>query len=253
MEKRPFLIDTHCHADAYFSLGEVISDVEKSRVHVIAVTNTPAAFQRMSLRIGRSELMRVAVGIHPLEAHSAGNSVLMAFELALGITDYVGEIGLDFSPQGTATRTAQLGVFERICDALKRRPRVATVHTRGAAKHALRSLRESGVGPVVLHWFVSIKDLDDALADGHYFSFNSSMCNSAKGRDMLLRIPSDRILTETDGPYAKTLGRVSYPSDIPSICKSIAKSWNCDPSNAEAKVASNFARLKKLFAVAADS
>ena len=136
---------------------------------------------------------------------------------------------------------------------LKRRPRIATVHTRGAAKHALRCLRGSGAGPVVLHWFGSIKDLDEALADGHYFSFNSSMCTSAKGREMLLRIPSDRILTETDGPYAKTSGRISYPSDIPSICEGIAKSWNSDVSNVEVKIASNFARLRRRFAVAAES
>ena len=54
--------------------------------------------------------------------------------------------------------------------------------------------------------------VDDALAAGMSFSINPAMVSSAKGRALLARIPRDRVLLETDGPYTR---RGSRPSSQP--------------------------------------
>ena len=55
---------------------------------------------------------------------------------------------------------------------------------------------------MILHWFSgTYKELDQAIADGYFFSVNGAMVRSAKGQALVMRMPRERILTETDGPY----------------------------------------------------
>ncbi|TMI67706.1 MAG: TatD family deoxyribonuclease, partial [Bacteroidetes bacterium] len=57
----------------------------------------------------------------------------------------------------------------------------------------------------IFHWFSgSSSELKRAISLGSYFSVNSGMLKSAKGRGLVTEIPRDRILTETDGPFTFT-------------------------------------------------
>ena len=56
--------------------------------------------------------------------------------------------------------------------------------------------------PVVFHWYSgTLKTLDTAIERGHFFSINPAMLLSKKGRTIVERIPTDRALTESDGPF----------------------------------------------------
>lgn len=67
-------------------------------------------------------------------------------------TTWIGEIGLDFSAAGIATKKQQLRVFEAILaePALRRMP--VTVHSRGASDAVISRLAQAEV-PAILHWF----------------------------------------------------------------------------------------------------
>jgi TatD DNase family protein len=184
--------------------------------------------------------VKPALGFHPLAAADNIDELSLFLSL-LSNAKFVGEVGLDFSKQGLPTKPQQLVVFKAISDALARTPRFVTLHSRRAAKDVLEILEETGVTNVVFHWFSDTKaTLQQAIDRGHYFSVNMEMLDSESGRRVLETAPRERILTETDGPYAKIGKRAASPSDIEIVTAGIAKIWKVDASAVESQVAANF-------------
>ena len=65
---------------------------------------------------------------------------------------------------------------------------------------------------VILHWYSGpLKHIDTALAAGMWFSVNPAMLRSRNGQRIVAALPPQRVVTETDGPYAKPGGRPSEP------------------------------------------
>lgn len=237
------LIDTHCHLDAYFNLREVVQDVRAANVRVIAVTNRPSSYIRLTQQLS-DPLIRIAIGAHPLEVSDITAHEWQQFDDILGSTKYVGEIGLDFSQTGASSKAIQIKAFDRICQILSRRQRIVTVHSRQAASTVLKHLTDNQVGAVIFHWFTgSQSDLESIVAAGHFFSLNASMCRSKRGRDVIATLPIDRVLLETDGPFAHTSDRQSWPSDVRSTCVEVSRLRDISPNELERATALNFKRL----------
>lgn len=60
----------------------------------------------------------------------------------------------------------------------------------------------------MLHWFAApVAELERAIAKGCWFSVGPAMLVDARGRDLAARMPRDRVVAETDGPYADVHGR----------------------------------------------
>jgi TatD DNase family protein len=158
--------------------------------------------------------------------------------------NFIGEIGLDFSKQGLATRGIQERVFDEVLLAIKDRPRFVTLHSRGAEREVLEGLRRHGIRPAVFHWYSGPESiLDEVFAEGHYLSFNPSMIEGAKGQRMMARTPADRVLAETDGPFVKIGGVVARPADVVLVYRALAAMWRIDLQEACARVAGNFERI----------
>lgn len=188
----------------------------------------------------------MALGLHPLRASTAGPLEEGQLVRLLGQADYVGEIGLDYSAQGRPSRDAQQRVFDRLLTSNEIRNKVVTVHSRGAETTVVRCLQEAKVMGI-LHWFTGPTQLiDEALAAGLYFSVNARMLRTKKGRLIVSAIPTDRVLTESDGPYAGFRGRDSRPADIPWLIGELAGFWNVHPEDAKSLVHSNLATLHAL-------
>jgi TatD DNase family protein len=78
--------------------------------------------------------------------------------------------------------------------------------------------------------------IDAALDAGFYFSVNMAMLRSQRGLRVVAALPSDRVVTETDGPYTKVAGRPSPPSGIPETARVLSRTWNEEPDAARARV-----------------
>jgi TatD DNase family protein len=76
----------------------------------------------------------------------------------------------------------------------------------------------------VLHWFTRSKAEARRAVDMRcYFSVDAAMLTSERHMAMVGDIPVARLLTETDGPFTKTDGRVSKPSDVNVVVEALGR------------------------------
>jgi TatD DNase family protein len=237
------LIDTHCHIDQFPSPEDVVRECEKSRLRVVAVTNLPSHFTVATDRLRRHPLVSAALGMHPLSA-SEGIRELVAFRRLAPQADYIGEIGLDFSKHGIASKNIQERVFNEVLQVIRNRPRFITLHSRGAEQAVLEALERHNVMGAVFHWFTgSEKDLHAVFEGGHFVSINPAMLLTAGGQRVLQHSPRDRVLVESDGPFAKVAGKASKPPNVAIVYGALAESWSMSISHAIDLVASNFDQI----------
>lgn len=195
------IIDTHCHFDMMPNPEAFISAREKAGDIVIGMTNLPSHFRIGQPHLKRFKHIRLALGLHPLLA-AENKRELTLFRQLLSQTSYIGEIGLDFSSEGIATKDEQISVLREILTELRGKKKIVSVHSRKAEKELFDLLCEYDMKNVIFHWYSGSVDLiPSILKQGYYFSINEAMCRSKNGRTIIENIPKGRLLTETDAPY----------------------------------------------------
>jgi TatD DNase family protein len=234
-------VDTHCHLDLFPNPLRALD--EAPGTVVVAATELPSRYRLLASRLRGDRRVRIALGLHPLRAATAGPLEVGKLVRHLANTDYVGEVGLDFSAHGKDTKAAQLRVFDRLLREPALRQKVVTVHSRGAEAVVIERLRAANV-LAILHWYTGPLGLvTEALAAGLYFSINPAMLRAEKGRKVVAAIPHDRVLTESDGPFAKAHGHSAGPADMQRLVSDLAGLWQTTPDNVRDQVYDNLARL----------
>jgi TatD DNase family protein len=239
------LIDFHCHLDLFPRPSEVIEAAERDGIYVLSVTTTPKAWRKTSALARGKKHIRTALGIHPQLAHER-SSELPLFEHLLEETRYVGEIGLDGSRGYGQHAEIQRRVFERILAVSRERGgKIFTVHSRAAADTVIDTLaKHDCTSTAVLHWFSgTLKQLDTAVGAGCWFSVGPAMLRSEKGKQLVLKMPRNRILTETDGPFALVDSKPLQPRDVALAVKGLASLWAMEASAVDKLLQSNLRTL----------
>jgi TatD DNase family protein len=100
----------------------------------------------------------------------------------------------------------------------------------------------------VLHSFSSGDLLADAgMAAGWYFSFSGMVTFRSWDRaDLIRRVPSDRLLVETDAPYLAPVphrGMRNEPAFVVETARKLAEIRAVDPEVIAAETATNALRL----------
>ncbi len=224
------MIDFHCHLDLYRYPSLAVEDADKAGIHVLFVTTLPKAWPEAQKMIVGCPNIRVALGLHPEIAHER-ESELSLFEKYGNQTKYFGEIGLDGSPQLRNFQDVQARVFHTVLRlAAEMGGKILSIHSRRATEQVLDSLAShSDFGVPVLHWFSgSQRQLRRAIEQGCWFSCGPAMLRSAKGKAIAKMIPRERMLTETDGPFAFVESRPLQPADSWSAVESLSNIWDVD-------------------------
>jgi len=239
--------DTHCHLDLYPDPYQVASATENAGITTIVVTNLPSAYFTTKPHMCRFRSLKLAVGLHPLLAQEHTYQQKQLFQDGIRETRFVGEVGLDFSRQGIETKDKQIESFRFILGLLQNTKRFVTLHSRRAEDSVLELLNEYEVGPVVFHWYSGpLKTLERVAAAGHYFSVNTSMIKSKNGQQIINRIPEDRILTETDGPFIKIDKKPVVPADVQHVHEHLAELWHDDLASVQIQLEKNLVRCLSL-------
>jgi TatD DNase family protein len=194
------VIDTHAH------LGDDAAEVlDRARVagvaRVIVVATTVAGAREALALAEHHDGVYASLGVHPHEAGEPGDLAGLRALLAHPKAVAVGETGLDYF-RDYAPHDAQRRLFDEELAIAQELGRPVVIHTR-AADDDTRARLVDHDGTVILHCFSSPPLFDAALEHDWYVSFagNVTYKNAYDLRDCARRVPSERLLVETDSPY----------------------------------------------------
>lgn len=203
-----FYHDTHLHLDLYKNSESIAREIEALKSYTIAVTNLPALYDKAVTNFSNYKYIRIALGFHP-ELVSQFPHHIPQFYQRLEKSRYIGEIGLDFTKSNINSKDKQVEVFKetiKISNSLG--GRILSIHSRGAAKEVIEIIGAGFNGKIIMHWFTgNKKELKLAVENGYFFSINSEMVKSIKGREAIKNIPLNKILLESDGPFTKSVAK----------------------------------------------
>jgi TatD DNase family protein len=243
------VIDFHCHIDLYPHPVNVADQCAADGMYVLSVTTAPSAWRRSRELLERKGRVQVALGLHPQLAHQRSREVDI-FEAEISGTKYVGEIGLDGGLEYKAHRDIQSAVFKRLLlisqDA---GGRVLSLHSRHAAGAVLDMIEAyPRAGKPILHWFTgNANDLERAVRLDCWYSVGPAMLGSKKGRALALAMPRDRVLTETDGPFATMQDETLFPWHAQRAVEDLSNLWEMPLQEVEAQLSNNLRALISQF------
>ena len=99
-------------------------------------------------------------------------------------------------------------------------------------------------GTPVLHWFSgSPSELQRAVSLGCWFSVGPAMLSNEKGRALAARMPRDRMLTESDGPFAQIDGKSLMPWHVENALSTLSDVWSVPPEEVRETIEANLKTL----------
>lgn len=241
------LVDFHCHLDLYPEFETLVAESERLGIFTLAVTTTPKAWARNNELASSTKYVRAALGLHPQLVAERWREIDL-WERLLDETRYVGEVGLDAGPRYYSSMDRQTEVFRRI---LRRCAdaggKILSIHTVRTAPKVLDLIEQEipeGRAKFVFHWFTgSAADARRAADLGCYFSVNSQMLTSDRGKALVSSLPIDRLLTETDGPFTSQGKAPARPRDVGQTLKHLAAARGLTAEDSAAVVLRNLKTL----------
>lgn len=239
-----FSMDAHMHFDLYENRDGVLEYIESKKSYTIAVTNLPELFQRYDKKYMDKKFVKIALGFHPeLVAEYKYQQGL--FHQLVDKTRFIGEVGLDFADASDKNKNSQIAVFRNILSWCTNKKKILSVHSRGASKEIISMLEEFN-GKVILHWYSGrIVDLETALSRGYYLSVNHQMLESERGRNIVNKLPVDRILIESDAPFTKGMKSEYTLNFNEKVYLYLANRYNQEIDIVKKRIKANLAEVLK--------
>ncbi len=207
------LIDTHCHLDmsAYMDdLKEVLDDAAGNGIeHIITIGIDTASSQKAIELAMRFPGISATIGVHP---HDVENLRDQDYEVLRSLHDRhsrhvvgYGEIGLDYVKK-YSTPERQREHFHRQLLFSRELNLPVIIHNREADEDTLNILKSCGGEPWsgVMHCFSGDYNYARRVLDlGLHISIPGVVTfkNAAALHEVAKKIPLDRMLCETDGPF----------------------------------------------------
>jgi TatD DNase family protein len=208
----PTLIDIGVnltHASFRDDREEVIARAVAAGVRTMILTGTSVAGSQRALDLvrGRAEL-RATTGVHPHDARNADAAQLETLRRLIARSECVavGECGLDFN-RDFSPRPVQERVFEAQLELAAAMAKPLFLHERDAHARFTDILRRHRprLSAAVVHCFTgSAAELDVYLAMDLHIGITGWICDERRGlhlRELVRRIPLDRLMLETDAPF----------------------------------------------------
>jgi TatD DNase family protein len=232
------LIDSHAHIQGREYAGEVDAVVRRARAagveKIIVVggagelSSNEAAVQ---LAQSHAELY-ATVGMHPHDAKDVSDGDLRKLQ---ALTERpkvvaVGETGLDYY-YNHSPRDVQCNLFTQFIHMACETDLPIVVHEREAAQDVAALLRCEGKGKVrgVIHCFTGNYEAACAYLDlGLYLSFTGiiTFTKADSLRDVVQKVPLERILLETDSPYLTPVpyrGKRNEPAYVQLVAEAVSE------------------------------
>ncbi len=233
------IVDTHIHLDDNRyddDLDEVLSKAREGGVKRFIIPGAdPKTLDKAVLIAQKYSDVFFAVGVHPYDMDGFSG---LDFEKYIYHEKCiaVGECGLDYyrlegsDEEKADEKSRQKEVFAAQIELAKKYKKPLIVHIRDASKDSKELLikyRASEVGGV-LHCYNADEELLSLAKEGFYFGIGGVLTfkNAKKLVNVLPKIPLDRLVIETDGPYLTPMphrGERNEPLYTTFIAKKISE------------------------------
>jgi len=251
------LVDSHCHLDNRQFAADFDGVLERARdagvTHMLAIgTGEGPQDLDCALRIAsRYPHVFASAGVHPHDAAKADAASyvrlreLVREEKCIA----VGEIGLDYHYDFSPRDVQQRAFVEQLRIAHEAGKPVI-IHTREAWEDTLATLREHWQDRAgIMHCFTgSAEQALEAVELGFYLGFGGVLTfpKSDMVREAATRMPSDRLLLETDAPYLAPIphrGKRNEPAFTAITARKLAEVRGCSVEEIAAQTTDNFRTL----------
>jgi TatD DNase family protein len=246
--------DSHCHlhiCEEDRPVADVIAEARSAGVTRMITVGIDRASNDRSVALADGSTVFAAVGIHPNSSTGWDDESARALERVAGIDGVVavGETGLDFY-RDYCPPEDQRRSFRSHIDLAKQMDKAMIIHTRESIDAALDLLDEVGPpGRFVFHcWSGTPDQLRRALAQGAYISFagNVSFSSARDLRAIVVLVPEDRLLIETDSPYLTPVphrGKRNSPAFVVHVGEAVAAALAVETEMIAGRTFQNASRL----------
>ena len=199
-------IDTHSHLVSSFlkePLDKLITDALRNNVEYILIPGTTLENSFEALEISNNyKNIFAGFGIHPSDATDDITNKLDSVDFS-GFK-FIGETGIDLFHSNNPSLEVQIRSFVKHLEIARTLDLPIEIHTRDAYEEVYDIIKNYQDVTIILHSFTgNLKWAKKFLKLGAYISFSGIVTfkNAKDLQNVMLNIPLDRILIETDSPF----------------------------------------------------
>ncbi len=251
------IIDTHIHLDnkQYIDdVEEVISRAQEAGVEAFIIPGAdPLDLPRAKALADKHKNVYYAVGMHPYDISNYSETLIQKHSKDKKCIA-IGECGLDYFrlPEDEDERKLEIQEQKRV---FKEHIRLANalnkpliVHIRDSSHDARVILEEENSKGGVLHCFNADEELLILAKRGFYFGIGGVVTfkNAKKLINVLPKIPLEKLLIETDGPYLTPhpyRGKRNEPLYITFVAEKMSENLEMDIDKLKTLTTENAKRL----------
>ncbi len=246
------MIDTHAHLDMLKNKDDLIQSVNKLEYIITIGCDIEEIYKAVDIA-NKYNNVYASIGFHPYDVKDLDIKEINKLKSLAQENKKVvalGEMGLDYYRDITPKKK-QWKFFEKQIELAQELDLPMVVHSRSANEDTVRILKsyapykKSGV----LHCFGgTLKMMEKCLELGFYISFagNITYPKANELREVLKKVPLDKLLLETDSPFLspqKKRGKPNNPTYIFYTLEYVANFLNIDKYNLEKLTSENAKRL----------
>ena len=251
------MIDSHCHLD-FDSLrnqfDKIIQNAKKNNITSLLTINTdPKKFSEHYHLIKDYKSIFISYGLHP---ENVSNTDHISKDLIIKNTLSpkvigIGETGLDFY-RSTEYKNEQYYNFEQHIEASIETNIPLIIHQRNSENEImdiLRKYQKKTNLKLVFHCFTGSKKLKNFCLDNNYYISISGIITFKNANDLravLIDVPIESLLIETDSPYLSPTpmrGRLNEPAYVKFTAEYLSQFYNIPLNNLTKTTNDNFYKL----------
>lgn len=252
------LVDSHCHLDRLnldrypHGLSDAIASAQERGVGKMLCVCISEQNKAQVLDIARQfDQVYASVGVHPSDVDTDIVSVERLSQWATAEKVIaLGETGLDYY-YSADNADNQKQSFANHLIAGRQLNLPVIIHTRDARDDTLALMREHGSGESsgVMHCFTETWEMAKAALDLNFYISISGIVtfkNADALRDVVRKIPLDKLLVETDSPYLAPIpfrGKPNEPKYVREVAEYIADLRGVSFSELAETTSNNFTKL----------
>ncbi len=251
------LVDSHCHLDKlnYNELHTDVADVlakaqARGVEYFLSVGVTLNSFPAMMEMIAPFDNVFASCGVHPLDIEAGFDYDQLRKYASDDKVVAIGETGLDYHYQPELAEQQQ-DIFRQHIRLAIELNKPLIIHTRMAREDTIRILREEGAERCggVLHCFTESLEMAVAAIElGFYISISGIVTfnKAAELKDVVSRLPLERLLVETDSPYLAPVpyrGKENQPAYVKEVAEYIGLLKGVSADEVARVSSENFFRL----------